>query len=322
VRSTWKLASLAAVALAAVAAIAVLAVTACTREEEAEPAEPTTLASPTPGGFGVMPWAVVSPAPANMAGSIAGTPPAAPATAEPTASPTAAAPPTAGPPTLTPQERTEAEALLRAAALRPEDIPEGLPLEDEGFITNEELAETGELSVEMFGSAGGAAPDPYSSGRILGYDANYDAEAPDDLSSFSGTASFGVSVELFQDSTGAHEYFEQAEELARQQSDPEGEARRQLQEYYQSLGLELSDLSVSSLSVADLGEERVALEVKGTMRLPGFDADLDIVEQAVGMRRGRLVGSVTVLTVNESPDEEQLEDLARKLDERMKDALE
>jgi hypothetical protein len=86
--------------------------------------------------------------------------------------------------------------------------------------------------------------------------------------------------------------------------------------------LELTDLKVSSLSVAGVGEERVAWEVRATIRLPDLDTDFHVVQQFVGLRRGRATGSIGLVAVNSSPDVAKLEDLARTLDERMKDALE
>jgi len=264
-----------------------------------------------------MPWAVVSPTAANVVGSIP--------LASPTASATAAAAsPTVSAPTLTPEERAEAEALLKAASLRPEDIPEGLPLEHESFTTNEELAEIGGMLVEMWGSAGGVAlEDPYSAGRILGYYANYEAERPTDPSSFSGTWSFDVSVDLFRESSAAHEYFELARQyLSNADEMAASQEWEQLQELYEGFGLEVRDLSVSSIAFAEVGDERLALEMKLTMRLPDLDTDFHLVERAVAVRRDRAVGSVTVVAVNSSPSAKQLENLARTLDERMKDALE
>jgi len=284
--------------------------------------EAMTPASPTAGGL--MPWAIVSPTPAMWAGGIAGTIPAASATARPAAAPTATASATAAIPTLTPEERTEAEALLRAAALGPEDIPEGFPLGDEGFTTNEELAEVGRLSVEMFGSAGGATlEDPYSSGRILGYHANYDAEAPGDPSSFSGTASFGMDVDLFREASDAHQYVELVrQQLSNWDEMAASQERQQAQEYLESLGLEFRNVSVSTISFADVGDERIAFEMAATVHVSELGLDMEFEGQGVALRRGRVVAALTVLTINSSADEDQLEDLAHTLDERMKDALE
>jgi len=282
-------------------------------------AEPTVTATAAGMGTMMMPLGVVSlsPTAADAVGSIA--------LASPTASATAAgASPAVSIPTLTPEERSEAEALLRAASLRPEDIPEGFPLGDDGFTTNEEVAGIGNMWAEMFGSAGGVAlEDLYSSGRILGYYVNYEVEGPMDPSSFSGTACFSVTVDLFRESSAAHEYFE----LARQyESNPDEMAAskrwEQLQEYYEGFGLEFRDLSVSSIAFAEVGDERLAFEVKVTMLVPDLDTDSHLVEQMVAVRRDRAIGYVLVVAFNSSPSAKQLENLARTLDERMKDALE
>jgi hypothetical protein len=231
--------------------------------------------------------------------------------------PTASA--TASVPTLTPDERAEAEALLRAAALRPEDVPEGLHLEDEGFATNEQLGEVGDVFVKGFYSANGVTlEDRFNSmGRILGYHTTYKADALSDPS-FSGTVLFAVSVDLFRDSAGPHGDLERY----RQHLPDEEALRENLQEAYEPKQMELRDLSVSSLPFPEVGDERLAWEMKTTIRAPGLDTDLNTVLRWVYIQRDRLVGSLMVTAMNASPPVQQLEDLARKLDERMKDALE
>ena len=310
-------------ALFAALVMAALVVTACggSGDDGADLREPATSAPPTAGTIGVVPSATVSPTPAMLSGSIGGTPPAAAATARPTTPPAATASAIVGVPTLSPEERREAETLLSAAALQVDDIPGGFRLEDESFITNAELKGTKELLIETMGPLGGARQEDLSRwGRILGYNATYGVDEVRDPASFSGTLSLHVSVDLFQDPTGAHEYVEQAGELALQQSDPQGEAWRELQEYYQSAGLELREVKVSPLSVPGVGEERVAWETRATIRFS--DGDLHAVQQVVGLRRGPAAGAIGLVAVNSAPSVDQLEDLARKLDERMKDALE
>lgn len=233
----------------------------------------------------------------------------------------APASPTMGSPTatMTAEELNAAEALLKAAVLRPEDVPEGLLLEDEGFTTNEQLGELGDVLVKMFYSASGVAlEDRFDSmGRILGYHANYKADTPSDLSSFSGRVSLSVSVDLYRDSLGPHTGLE----LSPQHLLDEKALRENLQEFYEALGMELRDLSLSSPSFAEVGDERVAREMKVTVRAPDLDTDFHVVLQWVYIQRDRLFASLMMITVNASPPVEELEDLARTLDERMKDAL-
>ena len=86
--------------------------------------------------------------------------------------------------------------------------------------------------------------------------------------------------------------------------------------------MELRDLGVSSLAFAEVGDDRRALEIKITSHSPDLDTDFHVVLQWVCITRDRLFGSLMMTTVNASPPVEELEDLARTLDERMKDALE
>jgi len=248
------------------------------------------------------------------------TPPTSTAPAAGTAQATAVAESPTIAATLTVEERAEAEALLKAASLRAEDVPEGLLLEDEGFATNEELGEVGDLFVDIFYSAGGVSlKDRFSSsGRILGYHAAYKADVPSEPSSLSGTVSFSVSVDLYRDEAALHA----DSDPSCQHLPDETEVRKNTQELYEALGMELRDLSVSSLPFAEVGDERFALEIRTTVRVPDLDTDLHTVLQWVCIQRDRLFGSLMMTTVNASPPVEELEALARTLDQRMKDALE
>jgi len=247
------------------------------------------------------------------------TPPTATASAAGAAQATAATESPTVAATLTVQERNAAEALLKAAALRPEDVPVGLHLEDEGFATNEEAGEVGDILVKMFYSANGVAlKDRFSSlGRILGYHANYKADAPSDPSSSSGT-SFNVAVDLYQDEAALHADFG----LFRQDLPDETAVRKNTQELYEALGMELMDLDMSLLAFTGVGDERVAREMKVTVRAPDLDTEFYAVARWIYIRRDRLFGSLSMITVNASPPLEQLEALARTMDQRMKDALE
>ena len=233
--------------------------------------------------------------------------PASTTIASPEGEPTGAAPTEAA----TVEDGAEVEALLMAASLRAEDLPEGFTLDDETFTTNEEAVEEntgpGEPTLEDFNSWG----------RILGYDATY--SDPEALSSLDegGTLSLTVTTTLYEDSDGAGDAFEFVRDQA---SDPE--FIESFEETFASPGLEVLDAGISPLSLADLGDDRQAYEIKVTMHSSDLDQDFDFIAQLFGIRRDRLIGAVTVVTVNDSPPEGQLEELASKLDERMNDALE
>jgi hypothetical protein len=231
---------------------------------------------------------------------------------QPTAAP---ASPAAGSPTVeaTVEDRTEIETLLKAAALQLEDLPSGYTLDDETFSTNEESAED---ESELLG--GPTLEDLNRFGRILGYDASYSQEAG--LSSIleGGTLSLQVTTTLYEDSDGADEAFEFVREQA---SDPEFVDAFE-ESFASTPGVEVQDASLTPLSFAELGDERLAFEFKVSAHSTDLDQDFDFIARLVGIRRDRLIGSVTILAVNESPSQDELEDLGRTLDERMNDALE
>jgi len=252
------------------------------------------------------------PASTGTPSSPAGGSPAAAATVaggSPTAAATAAAP-TAAP---TVEDRAEVEALLMAATLRLEDLPTGYTLDDEAFTTNEESAED-----ESDILAGPTLEDLNRFGRILGYEASYSQESSLGSLLEGGTLSLQVTTTLYQESDGADDAFEFVRDQA---SDPElVEAFEE--SFASSPGVEVQDASLTAMSFAELGDERLAYEFKVSAHSTDLDQDIEFIAHLVGVRRDRLIGSVTVLAVNEASPVEELEDVARTLDERMKDALE
>jgi hypothetical protein len=245
--------------------------------------------------------------PAATAAAASATAPAASATA-PAASATAPAATAAA----TVENQAEVEALLKAAALRPEDLPEGYTLDEEKFTTNEEsVAETagpGEATLE----------DLNGFGRILGYEASYSQEAGLSTLLEGGTLFLQTTTTVYQDSDGAKEHFGFVRDQA---SDPEFVDNFE-KSFADSPGVEVSNASISEISVADVGDERLGYEVKVSAHSTDLDQDFDFVGQIIGVRRDRMIGAITVVSINSSTPTGQLEDLARTMDQRMKDALE
>jgi len=227
----------------------------------------------------------------------------------------AAASPTAAAPTseATVEDRPEVEALLMAAALRLEDLPEGYTLDEETFTTNEESAED---ESELLG--GPTLEELNGFGRILGYEASYSQDASLSALLEGGTLSLQVTTTLYEDSDGADEAFEFVREQA---SDPEFLDAFE-ESFASSPGVEVKDASLTPMSFAELGDELLAFEFKVSAHSTDLDQDFDFIARLVGVRRDRAIGSVTILAVNAPPAEDELEDLARTLDERMNDALE
>jgi len=243
--------------------------------------------------------------PAATAAAPSATAPAASATA-PAASATA---PTAA---ATVEDQAEVEALLKAAALRPEDLPEGYTLDEEKFTTNEEsVAETagpGEATLE----------DLNGFGRILGYEASYSQEAGLSTLLEGGTLFLQTTTTVYQDSDGAKEHFGFVRDQA---SDPEFVDNFE-KSFADSPGVEVSNATISEISVADVGDERLGYEVKVSAHSTDLDQDFDFVGQIIGVRRDRMISSITVVGINSSTPTDQLDDLARTMDQHMKDALE
>jgi len=240
-----------------------------------------------------------SAAPTSATGEPAATAPAASATA-PAA--TAAA---------TVEDRAEVEALLKAASLQVGDLPDGYSLDEERFTTNEESAG------ETTGPGEATLEDLNRFGRILGYEASYSQEAAPSAILEGGTLFLQTTTTVYQDSDGAKEHFAFVRDQA---SDPEFIDAFE-QSFASGSGVEVSDASISEISFADVGDERLAYEVKISAHSTELNQDFDFVGQIVGVRRGRMIGAMTVVGVNSSTPTGQLEDLARTLDEHMKDAL-
>jgi hypothetical protein len=220
-------------------------------------------------------------------------------------SPTAApASPTVAATAMT-EEQGAAEALLKAVTLGAEDLPEGYTLVDEGFTTNEEAAG------EEGSSAALTVEDLDSLGRILGYEAVYSREAS------SGTLLLLLTTEVYRDSAGARESFD----LLRQQPS-DAEIFAALQENLSGSDLDIQTASLYPISFAEVGDDRLAFELRTNVNIPDLNTNVDQFTQFVDIQRGRGIGSIAAVALGSRPSTEELEDLARTLDERMKDALE
>jgi hypothetical protein len=242
----------------------------------------------------------------ETAPSTAGTTPV--ATAQET---TAPASPT---PTVADPARAEAEALLKAGALQLEDLPEGFTLDEESFSTNEEAASQTSDAPGSFTLA-----DMNRFQRILGYDATYsNLEALTSSAVFEGTLFLQATATIYQAPDGAGEAFQ----TVREQTSDADAARVFEESFAISAGVEVKDASIVPVSIPELGDDRLAIEIRVSAHSPDLDEDFDFVAQLVGIRRDRLIGSFTVVTVNGPAPVEELDDLANKLDARMQGALE
>jgi len=210
------------------------------------------------------------------------------------------------------EDRARAEELLKTAALRAEDLPEGFTLDEETFVTNEESA-----SKEGAFPGAPTLADLNRFGRILGYEAAYHRE--ESLGSPpAGTVSFLVTTDIYRDSEGAGEHFD----LVRGQPSDPGFVKAFEEQFVGSGSVDLRDTSVSPISLADVGDDRMGFEIRFKARDPDLNSELDLVAHLVAVRRGRAIGAATVLAVGSPSPSGEPGDLAQKLDERLKDAFE
>jgi hypothetical protein len=297
VRNAWRLAALLA-ALAATGAVAAM----------------VAVALIGPGGGGEDQRTATSTDPGAWAAIISSATPWACPTASPSATITlplmAIAIPLASP---TP---SAAEVLLRNASLRQEDLPDRFRFQYDELTTNgRHVAIMGQF--EEPGSLGVTQEELDCWGRILGYAATYDRiEGMGRV-----TARVLVTVDLFEDPGGASQYLAW---LSRDLSNPVNSATwKRAQGSYGQFDWEWHDVTASPISFTPIGNERIAGEMAAALH-NRYDADLDFeyAAKAVAFRSGRAVGIIIVRGKDSAPSTKQLEDLARKLEQRMKDALE
>jgi hypothetical protein len=218
--------------------------------------------------------------------------------------------PTPAPAGSTAEERDAAGPVLMAASLVAEDLPEGFTFDEEKFLTNEEAVD------EELDYPGAATLEDYNRWeQVLQYEVEYSREVPSTLTG--ATLSIHVTTVLYRNSTGADESFEF---LRQQTSEPEyvEAVEREATEE----GREIHDLGISPISFAGVGEDRMAFEATFAAYDPDAGKDLDFITQLIAIRRDRAIGSIVVRAVGSPHPLKELEGLARKLDERMKDALE
>jgi len=210
---------------------------------------------------------------------------------------------------MTDEERA-AEALLKAAALQAEDLPSGLTLAEEKFTTNEDEAEQENI---LPGSP--TAEDLSRWGRILGYQASYSPQTQ--TITTGATLSFLVETDIYRDAKGADEHFAV---ISQQPSDPA--FITWFQEDAKAAGADVQNAIVSPLPFIEVGDNRMAVELRLTALYADSDQELNFITQIIGIRRDRALGFITMITLDSPSPVGVLEDLTRTLDQRMKDALE
>lgn len=208
-------------------------------------------------------------------------------------------------------DRAELESLLKSMALRLEDLPSGFILEEEKFTTNEEAAKDYPDGEEQ-GLANFARW-----GRLLRYEATYSTEASLATLMTGGTLGILVDTALFEDPNGASEAWTWA---ADRWYDPEEMAS--FIEEFKEEDPAWEEVEFAPMSFPQVGENTAAFQVTGEVSDSESGLEARAVVQFAVVRRGRGIGMLAVTAIQGTSPIEELEAMARKLDQRMKEALE
>ena len=218
--------------------------------------------------------------------------------------------PTSVPTAATSEERDAAGPILMASALLVEDLPEGFMLDEEKYLSNEDSIDNER------GYAGAATLEDLNQwGQVLQYIATYSRATPPTLTG--ATLSLREITALYRDEAGARSAFEF--ERARASSP---ERLLDALPWPTNSKLNAGQASVFPISVSGMGDDRAAVQIEVTGSLPDIGSELKFFGQLLLVQRGREIASVATVAVGSPHPVKELEDLARILDQRMKDALE
>jgi hypothetical protein len=219
----------------------------------------------------------------------------------------------AGPtPAATPAlaDRAELEALLKSMVLGLEDLPSGFTLQEEKFETN------GEAAVDYPDGMEQGLADYARWGRLLGYQATY-ARGVSLATVVTGeTIIMMVGATLCEKPEGASEAMAKSKDRL---LDPEEQAK--FLEEFKKENPDWTDPQFAPMSFADVGDDTFAYQLTGKVGSAESGLEVTAIVQFVVVRRGRAIGTVATSAVQEPAPVQELEGIARKLDQRMKEAL-
>jgi uncharacterized protein with PIN domain len=195
-----------------------------------------------------------------------------------------------------PGDRAGLESLLRSATPGLEQLPSGFALESQKFETNEEdAADRTELDPSL--------EDLEAWGRLLGYTVNYRRDYGDGR-----YVLLRLAVDVYKTAEGA------ARDFHAESAVPEREEFKV--DLQQSFGA--SSLEIERISFPSLGEESNAFRLE--LAIPQM-GQIRLVAHAIGVLRGYLTANIEVWgTADSTLSMNELETIARVLDERMTDA--
>jgi hypothetical protein len=207
-------------------------------------------------------------------------------------------------------DRAELEALLKSMVLGSEDLPSGFWLLEEKFETNEEAAVDYPDGMEQ------GLADYARWGRLLGYQATYAGGGSLATALAGETIYIVLGATLCEKPEGAGEAMVQLKDRL---LDPEEQAK--FLEEFKKENPGWRDPQFAPMSFADVGDDTFAYQLTGKAGSAESGLDVTAIVQFVVVRRGRAIGTVAASAVQGPSSIQELEDMARKLDQRMKEAL-
>jgi hypothetical protein len=194
----------------------------------------------------------------------------------------------------------EARDRLSRATILMDDLESGYAVMNDEYTDNAEAAAAQSDSTTAQAFLDGA-------GRVLGHTVVYSAEDVTAAALSGRSVAFFASVDAFQDSAGAGEYYALSSGLLSQGAGIEGP--------FADLFADPADVEVSPAAFSDIGDESQAFTLKGETEAEGQLYPLTALVAVV--RKGQVtvfVGSVLVVM---PPDVREVEDLARLLVDRI-----
>jgi len=188
-------------------------------------------------------------------------------------------------------------------ALTLDDLPPNFAVTQEKFETNEEAAQN-----DPDGPT--AALKRYEQeGRLLGRVGVYMTNDPFGTFTKGGDALVTVATSIYEDSEGAVAAMDYLRGLM---ADP-GRAQATFEN--------VTDLQGEPMSFASIGDDTVAYRFTGVFHPPDIQVNVNFIAHAVGMRQGQGVSTLIVAAIGGATPGPEVEEMVRKLDERMAQAL-
>ncbi len=200
-------------------------------------------------------------------------------------------------------DRATLEGMLMEIAPTLDDLPLNFAVTEEKFQTNEEAAES-----DPDGPT--AALKRYEDeGRLLGRVGVYTTS--DTIGAFTngGDALVTVLTSIYEDSKGAAAAMDYVREVM---ADP---ARAQV------IFKNVTDLRGEPMSFVSIGDDTVAYRFTGVSHPEGIQVNVNFIAHAVGIRQGQGISTLVVAAIGGATPGPEVEELVRKLDERMAQAL-